>query len=75
MDTKRIAILLATYNGEQYIWEQLDSLMEQSFDNYTIYAHDDGSTDNTVNILKYQKAGLSKPAWCQGQLYEPTKTC
>lgn len=52
MGTKKIAILLATYNGEKYICEQLDSLIAQTFDNYTIYVHDDGSTDNTVNILK-----------------------
>ena len=56
MGTKKIAILLATYNGEQYICEQLDSLIAQTFDNYTIYVHDDGSTDNTVNILKKESS-------------------
>ena len=47
-----IAILLCTYNGEKYLCEQLDSLLNQSYKDYNIYIHDDGSIDNTNNILK-----------------------
>ena len=46
-----IAILLATYNGEKYISEQLESILAQTFQDYTIYIHDDGSTDNTIGII------------------------
>ena len=49
---ERIAILLATYNGEEYLREQLDSLYHQTFKDWTIYVHDDGSADQTCNILK-----------------------
>ena len=47
-----IAILLATYNGGQYLMEQLDSLLQQTCQQWTLYIHDDGSTDNTNAILQ-----------------------
>ncbi|GHV45913.1 glycosyltransferase (rhamnosyltransferase),family 2 (GT2) [Synergistales bacterium] len=46
-----IAILLATYNGEKFLREQLDSLLAQTYQNWTCYIHDDGSTDSTVKII------------------------
>jgi len=47
---------MATYNGEKYIKEQLDSLQAQNYKKWTLYIRDDCSTDNTINILKdYQK--------------------
>ncbi len=49
------AILLATYNGEKFLERQLDSLFAQTDRDWVIYAHDDGSSDGTVDILrKYQ---------------------
>ena len=50
--TEKIAILLATYNGEKYISEQIESILEQSYEDWVLYIHDDGSKDNTVNIIK-----------------------
>jgi len=47
-----IAILMATYNGERFIKEQLDSLVGQTSQDWTLYIHDDGSTDNTPQILQ-----------------------
>ena len=53
MDYNReIAILLATYNGEKYIELQLQSLIDQTFDDFICYVHDDNSTDKTVEIIK-----------------------
>jgi len=46
-----IAILMATYNGEPYIRQQIDSILEQTVERWTLYVHDDGSTDNTKEIL------------------------
>ncbi|GHV38167.1 hypothetical protein FACS1894187_16570 [Synergistales bacterium] len=46
-----IAILLATYNGEKFLREQFDSLLAQTYQNWTCYIHDDGSTDSTVKII------------------------
>ncbi len=51
-----IGILMATYNGEKFIAEQLDSILNQTYQNWLLLIHDDGSNDNTVNIIKhYQK--------------------
>ena len=51
-----LAILLATYNGEKFLPEQMDSLFSQTYADFVIYAHDDGSTDQTVGILRqYEK--------------------
>lgn len=47
-----VAILMATYNGEEYIFEQIDSIIKQTFQDWEIFIHDDGSKDNTVNIIR-----------------------
>lgn len=47
-----VTILLATYNGKDYIAEQLDSLLGQSYSSFVCYIHDDGSTDGTIEIIK-----------------------
>lgn len=48
----KAAILLATYNGDSHLSEQLDSILKQSHADWTIYASDDGSTDKTREILE-----------------------
>lgn len=47
-----IDILLATYNGEKYIKTQLLSILSQTFLNWRLIIHDDGSNDRTVEIIK-----------------------
>lgn len=46
-----IAIILATYNGEKYIREQIDSIIQQSYRDWKLYIRDDCSTDMTQSIL------------------------
>ena len=48
----KIGIVLATYNGEKYLPQMLDSLLAQTRPADFIVAVDDGSKDNTVEILK-----------------------
>jgi glycosyltransferase involved in cell wall biosynthesis len=48
----KILILLSTYNGEKYLKKQLDSIFAQSYKDFEIIARDDGSSDETINILK-----------------------
>ena len=48
----RVAIVLATYNGEGFLKTQLDSLLAQEFSDFIIVARDDGSRDATLTILK-----------------------
>jgi len=47
-----INILLATYNGEKFLGEQLDSLFNQTVKEFKIIIRDDGSSDNTIDIIK-----------------------
>jgi len=56
----KISIAIATYNGEKYLREQLDSLYTQTFIPNEVIAVDDCSTDNTITILEeyHQKYGL-----------------
>ena len=50
--SERIAeILLATYNGQKYIGEQIDSILKQKDQRWHLTLSDDGSTDGTVEIL------------------------
>jgi glycosyltransferase involved in cell wall biosynthesis len=51
-----ISILLATYNGDLYLEEQLRSIFSQTFQNFRLYIVDDCSTDDTYEILdKWKK--------------------
>ncbi|CAH0274564.1 glycosyltransferase family 2 protein [Chryseobacterium sp. Bi04] len=51
-----IDILLATYNGEKFLKEQIDSLKNQSYSDWRLLVHDDGSIDKTIDIIKeYQR--------------------
>ena len=47
-----IEILMATYNGEKYLAEQLDSLLSQTEKDFRILIHDDGSSDRTPEIIQ-----------------------
>lgn len=47
-----IEILLSTYNGEEYIDQQLESIVAQSYSNWILLVRDDGSIDSTVEKLK-----------------------
>ena len=51
MTDKTIFILLATYNGEKYLPEQIKSLQNQTFTDWKLLIRDDGSTDKTINII------------------------
>lgn len=47
-----IRILMSTYNGAAYIAEQLDSIIAQSVQDWELIVRDDGSTDETQEILR-----------------------
>lgn len=51
-----VAILMSTYNGEQYLEEQIESILNQTYRECTLYIRDDGSKDHTADIIrKYAK--------------------
>ncbi len=47
-----VIILMATYNGQSYLAEQLDSICNQTHTHWEIWVSDDGSNDDTLTILK-----------------------
>ena len=52
---ERVDILLATYNGENYLVEQLESILSQTYSNFRLLISDDSSTDGTRKILEEYK--------------------
>jgi glycosyltransferase involved in cell wall biosynthesis len=52
MKTKRISVCIATYNGEKYVYSQLQSILEQLNDNDEVIVSDDNSEDRTVEIIR-----------------------
>ena len=48
----KLAVILPAYNAENFIAECLDSLLNQTFSDFCIFAINDASTDNTGNILE-----------------------
>jgi len=59
-DTVKISIALCTYNGEQFLRAQLDSIVAQSFDDWEVVVVDDVSTDGTWDILQEYAAASSR---------------
>jgi len=56
-----ITVLMSAYNGERYIREQIDSILNQDIKGLNLLVRDDGSTDGTVTILEeYQAKGSLK---------------
>ena len=51
----KITVLMATYEGERYIGQQLDSILVQTIPDIQIMISDDGSKDRTRQILERYK--------------------
>lgn len=63
---KKILVIMATYNGEKYLEEQLNSILQQKNVCVDILVRDDGSSDSTVTILnRYRENG--KLEWYTGE--------
>lgn len=56
IDRDTIAICMATYNGEAYLREQLDSILDQTYRNWILFLRDDASTDGTQALLQQYAA-------------------
>jgi glycosyltransferase involved in cell wall biosynthesis len=54
-----VEVLLATYNGEKYLIEQLDSLIAQVGVSISLLVSDDGSEDKTLQILNFYKSKIA----------------
>jgi len=52
MRAKKVSVAMCTYNGERYLAEQLDSIVNQSYQDIEIVICDDGSSDGTLAVLR-----------------------
>lgn len=73
-----IVILMSTYNGHKYLPEQMDSIINQSIrknDNYSlsVFVRDDGSSDDTLNILSDYSDKISIVSY-QGENIGPARS-
>ncbi|HFI2472939.1 TPA: glycosyltransferase family 2 protein [Streptococcus suis] len=48
----KVNILMSTYNGQQFLAEQIRSIQEQTFSDWTLLIRDDGSSDQTKDLLQ-----------------------
>lgn len=47
----KVDIVMTSYNGEKYISEQINSILNSNYQNFHISIYDDGSTDSTLEII------------------------
>lgn len=47
-----VSIMMAAYNGSQFVAKQIDSIILQTYTNWVLYISDDGSTDDTLKIIE-----------------------
>ena len=52
MSQYKVSVIMASYNGEKYISDAIQSLLDQTFQDWELVICDDCSTDNTYQILK-----------------------
>jgi glycosyltransferase involved in cell wall biosynthesis len=55
---QKFSVIIATYNRAKYIAATLESLKAQEFKDYEVIVVDDGSTDNTLELLKPHRSWL-----------------
>ena len=78
----KLIVLMSTYNGERYLAEQLDSLLEQSCPPERILIRDDGSGDGTIALLEAYASEHQQISYYQGNnlgagrsFWELIRTC
>ena len=55
MNKKNVLIMMATYNGQQFLRKQLDSILNQTYSKFHLAIQDDGSDDKTIEIINEYK--------------------
>ena len=67
----KVAVLMSTYNGEKYLKEQIDSILNQKSVDVTLYVRDDGSSDNTMKIISSYDSSNQVRIICDGENVGP----
>lgn len=69
-----ITVLMSSYNGEQYIRQQIDSILNQKGVNVKLIIRDDGSNDCTLDILKQYAKDYTNVSWYTGENLRSAKS-
>lgn len=64
---KKVQILMSSYNGERYISEQIDSILQQDYREINLLIRDDGSSDGTLAILEQYSKKYNNIFYYQGK--------
>ena len=67
MIMNKICVLMSTYNGDKYIIEQIESILNQKKVNVELLIRDDGSTDKTLEILEEYSKKYKNLKYYSGQ--------
>lgn len=59
MEFPKVSVIIPVYNGERFLSEAIESVINQTYPNWEIIAINDGSTDRSMEILKHYKSKLS----------------
>ena len=68
-----ISVVVCSYNGERFIKEQVDSILNQAYSNIEIIISDDASTDATQQILQQYKTNQKVKLFLQSKNLGPAK--
>ena len=52
MNNVKISVIMSVYNAEKYIAQAIESILQQSFKDFEFIIVNDGSTDNSLAIIK-----------------------
>jgi glycosyltransferase involved in cell wall biosynthesis len=55
IDERKIAVVIPIYNGEKFLMETLESVYAQEYSSFTVLLCDDGSTDNSLEVIRKTK--------------------
>lgn len=62
-----VDVLLATFNGEKYLYDQVESIRRQTHHNWNMLVSDDGSTDGTVSLVDKEIGKDQRIHWAERQ--------
>ena len=57
----KISVIMSVYNGKKYLIEAIESILNQTFTDFEFIIVNDGSTDNSLEIIQSYDDGLCPP--------------
>ena len=75
MEKRDVAIILSSYNGEKYIEEQIESILNQTYKKFDLYIHDDGSRDSTSRLIEEYSSRDDRIHICGGEKKQGYPKC